>query len=129
MIRKARRRIRFREADAGAMTRRKGEITRGNLARKWPHCVAPPTEKVRLVMNREVMFYAAGVRSAAPLTRFLRHDDSDVVVFCLGKPDDAAAFARRFGGDRLPANQQRLSPWGLLHRSKRSFTPTRAMSR
>ncbi len=65
------------------MTRRKGEITRADLRRRWPHSIAVSADKVRSVES--IMHRFANARSARR-TYSMRRDDLDFVVFCFAKP-------------------------------------------
>jgi hypothetical protein len=83
----------------GRSLRRREAIEKA--ATEFRYHVAPLVEKMWDPVNREVIFCAAGVLSASPLTYFMRRDDSDFVAFRFAKPEDAEAFAERFGGKRL----------------------------
>ena len=88
------------------MTRRKGEIDRGRLRRHGPRHVGLLADKVRGLTNSETVRGFADTLSVAPLTYSLRRVDSDFVVFCFAKSEDADVFATRFEGERLPEMQR-----------------------
>ncbi|HKD28012.1 MAG TPA: hypothetical protein VKC66_19165 [Xanthobacteraceae bacterium] len=57
-------------------------------------------------MNDEAVRGFADSLSVAPRPYHFGRDDAYFVVFCFAKPDDAQAFAERFGGERLPGTRR-----------------------
>jgi len=88
------------------MMLRKGEVTRADIMRKWPHGVALSADKV-FCPNTEVVYGFAENLAGAPRPYHLRRGDDDFVVFCSAKPEDAQAFAERFDGERLQETRRR----------------------
>jgi hypothetical protein len=88
------------------MTRRKGEITLPDIKRHWPHHVALPAERVRGVVNSQIVWNFAETLSAAPRPYAVHREGGDLVVFCFTKLEDAQAFCDRFGGERLPETRR-----------------------
>lgn len=88
------------------MTQRKGEITRAQLRRNWPHHVALYADKVQGLKNSEVVRSFADALSVAPVSYSLRRGDLEYVVFCFAKPEDAEIFCERFEGERLPGTRR-----------------------
>jgi hypothetical protein len=88
------------------MSRRNGEITIPDIKRHWPHHVALSAEKVRGVMNSNIVWSFAATLSAAPRPYAVHNDSGDLVVFCFTKLEDAQAFCDRFGGERLPETRR-----------------------
>jgi hypothetical protein len=80
---------------------RKSQITESQILWKWPHHVALPAEALRGAENSLPMYALAKTLSGAPRPCHQRRDDRDYVVFCFAKPEDAQAFAERFGGEQL----------------------------
>ena len=73
-----------------------------SLGLKWISRNADRADKVRGLDNSEVVHGFADTLSVSPLTYNIRRHDFDFVVFCFAKAEDAALFAERFGGKRLP---------------------------
>jgi hypothetical protein len=85
------------------VTRRKGAISRSQLNRQWPHHVALPAETLRGIGNSEAVYAFLKPLSVGPRPYRLRRGNLDFAVFCFAKPEDAQAFAERFGGEVFAA--------------------------
>ena len=59
------------------MTRCKGEVSRADIMRKWPHHVALAADKVRGIKNDEIVRGFADTLSVAPRPYHVRRDHNE----------------------------------------------------
>jgi hypothetical protein len=57
------------------------------------------SDELRSTENSEPSHILTAISSATKLTNTLRQGYTNFVVFCFTKPEDAQAFAERFGGE------------------------------
>jgi hypothetical protein len=123
---------------------RKGEITLPAIKRHWPHHVALLADKVRGVVNSNIVWSFAETLSAAPRPYPLRRDDEFVVSTLQSRKTRRCSPSGSVGSDyqggaitRGPAswplcvNTLRCRPSRLLFNSQRpdsSFDPTQMSS-
>jgi len=88
------------------MIGRTGEIALPEIKHKWPYHVALPADRVRGARNSQIVWSFAETLSAARRPYSLHRDESDFVVFCFAKPEDAEAFREQFSGERLPGDDR-----------------------
>ena len=70
------------------------------LERDWPYHIALPAAVLRSAS--EAVYAFIRPLSVAPRPWHFRRNERDFVVFCFARPQDAQAFAERFGAKVLP---------------------------
>jgi hypothetical protein len=74
------------------------DVCRLLVARSFP-------DDLRDLKNSETAHSFAETLSANWQTyHIMSHGDGELMVFCFSKPEDAAVFHERFGGERLPGS-------------------------
>jgi hypothetical protein len=77
--------------------------TPGNImSERW----ARSSRNAWATSSESALHTTAAALAAAPVTYSLRSDDLDFLVLCFARPEDAEAFAARFGGRRLPMTKR-----------------------
>src|SRR5262249_17926129 len=91
------------------MTRRKREISRPEIKRKWPYHVALSADKVRGLRNSELVRSLAKELSGAPRPYAVHRDGGDLAVFCFAKPEDAPSVRRAFRRGALAGRRPQMT--------------------
>jgi hypothetical protein len=87
------------------MITRKGEMTKVQIDRDWPHQVALQAERSRGSHYTMIRQFCEGL-SICARGHTIRHNNNDMAVFYFAEREHAERFQRRFGGEFLdPASR------------------------
>ncbi|MGA8614369.1 MAG: hypothetical protein WB760_22385 [Xanthobacteraceae bacterium] len=93
------------------MTRRKGELSGASIDQGWPHQVALPASASKGGGYKTIHDFCKNL-SVCPRGHSLFHEGEWFQIYCFAKPDDAATFMQRFGGEKFdPSQRGKGSNW------------------
>ena len=79
---------------------RKGELSKGEMDRQWPHQVALPVEAVTGKNTTIIDRFCRGL-SVCPRHHTFRHHAQEFIVYCFATQGDADYFRTFFGGEAI----------------------------
>ena len=97
------------------MIYRKGELSPAAVDRGWPHQVALRADRV--VRDFHIIAEFCSELSLCARGHSVNDGTDWYRVYCFAKPEDAATFAARFGGERFdPTHRGRGARWAQWKR-------------
>jgi hypothetical protein len=96
------------------MVRRRGELTKPQIDRDFPHQIVIRADHYSGSNYRTVQYFCVGL-SLAPRNHSVVIDDRWHVVFCFSDKADGEKFKSRFGGEWFsPARRGRGHRWQVV---------------
>ena len=93
------------------MVYHKGELSKGEMDRLWPHQVALPAYRCIGHRYSTIQFFCEGKRLSLCTRRHsYRENDLDMTVFCFAERAHAEQFRERFGGELLDPRERPKRP-------------------
>ena len=84
------------------MVYRKGELSKAEMDRQWPHQIALPAYRCIGHRYLTIQFFCEAQRlSLCRCRHSFRENDLDMTFFCFAERAHAEQFQARFGGDFL----------------------------
>jgi hypothetical protein len=85
---------------------RKGELSKAQIDRGWPHQVALRADRCTGAQYDVIRGFCNDL-SLCPRGHYFRRDDVGFNVFCFAEKDHAEMFCVKFGGEMVDAKKRR----------------------
>lgn len=105
------------------MSYRKGELTKAQVDRDWPHQIARLSSLGTMKQGDVIAAFCANL-SLCKRSHRVVWEDEWYNVYCFGKREDAEAFLERFGGEWFdPRERGRGHHWHFWYKGKYANKP------